>query len=566
LSQSARALRGRTVMHATTRPLLTRRAAALAALGILLPLLSTPSLAADPVNLDWRYYGNDLANTRFQDVDQITPSNAGQLQPAWVFHTGMMQTPASFEVSPIVVDGTMYISTGHDDLFAIDAATGSEKWEYHATDMPPDLGGPGTEAMPICCGEDNRGVAYGDGMVFMARLDATLVALDASSGEVRWEATVADWHKGFSETMAPQYVNGTLIVGISGGEYDTQDFVAAYDASSGKQVWRTSTIKPDSWAGDSWKTGGASVWGNPTVDPDLGLVYVGTGNAGPDYFGGSRKGDNLYSSSVLALDVKTGDVKWAFQETHHDLWDYDGPQPPVLFTLTKDGTRYPALGHCNKNGNYFILDRRTGKPIFPVTEQKVPTSPSWQAASPTQPISSIEHLTPWTIGLNTSGYKAAPMFTPPGPTPMLYQPGSQAGCEWFPAAYSPRTHDVYYGARYEPVLLSSHRVGQEGSAGNANLDLGSASVMYLPGTERYGIFGATDTQTGKIVWQTRVPQLAGSGMAIGGDVAFFGEENGKFHAVNAADGTNLWTFNAPKMVPKAGGADDAPSVYVANGR
>ena len=295
-----------------------------------------------PQDVNWRYYGNDLANTRYQNVNQITPANVRALRPAWVFHTGVLDPKASLEVSPIVVGGWMYASDGHDNVYALDAATGRKLWAYHPRHMPP------LSKIGICCGRDSRGVAYGDGLVLLARLDARLVAISARTGRPQWSVAVADWRHGYSMTMAPQYADGEVIVGVSGGEYGIQGKVAAYDVHTGRLLWQFATTRPGTWAGRSWRHGGAPVWGNPTVDPRLGLVYVGTGNASPDFNGQYRAGADHYSSSLVALDLRPGRLRWAFQETHHDMWDYDGPQPPVLFTLDKDGRAYPAVATATR--------------------------------------------------------------------------------------------------------------------------------------------------------------------------------------------------------------------------
>ncbi len=515
----------------------------------------------DPGNMDWRYYGNDQLNRRYQNIDQINPSNVGQLKPAWVFHTGEIGDKESFEASPIMVDGTVYISTGKDTVFALNAATGKKEWVYKPSHMPPD------SKLSICCGKDSRGVAYGDGRIYLARLDGVLVALNAKNGKKQWQATVAHYGKGYSMTMAPQFVDGKVIVGVSGGEYGIEGKVVAYDGSSGKPAWTFHTIKPDTWAGDSSKHGGVPVWSNPSVDPKLGLVYVTTGNASPDFDGSHRAGKNLYASSIVALDAKTGDVKWYFQEVHHDMWDYDGPSPPILFTDHHDGQSVAALGHCDKGGQYFILNRSNGKPIFKVTETSVPQQPAWQHAAPTQPMSAVQPLTP--IGLQNPpkgyNYNYQPYFTPPNPSTPVEQPGTEAGCEWPPGAFSPRTNYVYYGVRYEPTGFKGEK-GPIKNPGNTKKDAGSAFVRPLPGIHYWGYFGATDTTTGKTAWRTKLKQAPLTGPVVAGDLVFYGETDGKFHAADAKTGKNLWTFNVPKRIKNAGGSDGAFSVYEVNSR
>jgi quinohemoprotein ethanol dehydrogenase len=542
----------RTTTLRRPRRTLTAAATASAALAMLAlwPSSGTPA-ASSSDDLDWRHYGNNLANTRYQNIDQINPSNVADLEPAWVFNTGVLDPGTKFEATPIIVDGTMYVSTGHDDVFALDAATGEQKWAYHpAAEMPP------FEELSICCGRDSRGVAYGDGLIFVARLDAKLVALDADTGEEVWKATVADWRDGHSMTLAPQYAAGKVIVGLSGGEFQTRGAAAAYDADTGHRDWIFRTTQPgSSWEDNSWRTGGAPVWTTPSVDPDHGLVYVTTGNASPDLNGENREGKNLHTASLLGLELQTGHVRWAFQEIHHDIWDYDGPQSPVLFDLTRNGTTQPAVSHCSKNGEHYILNRVTGEPIFPVEEVPVPTEPAWQHPWPTQPVSAVEPLTPKTIGPVPDGVITAPRYTPPQEQPLAMHPGVSGGCQWPPAAYSPRTGYVYYAANYAPQIFHSF-------PGNDS-DFGS-DIDPIPGVQNYTVVGATDTQTGEVVWSTQTAR-GDNGMTVAGDLLFFSESTREFHAVDARNGNPLWTFDA-STVPGAGVPTAAAAVYSVDGR
>ncbi len=281
--------------------------------------------------------------------------------------------------------------------------------------------------LKICCGRDNRGVAYGNGKVLIGRLDGILVALDATTGTVVWKKTVEDWGNNFTVTMAHQFVNGKVITGVSGGEFEVRGRVFAFDGKTGALVW-TSFTTPESlpsapsWAGNSWATGGGTVWTTPPVDPALGLTYITTGNAAPDLNGIHRSGDNLYASSIVALDINTGKPRWFFQEVHYDIWDYDGPQPTVLFSLNG----VPAINHCQESGEVFILDRRTGTPLHAVTEAPAPSGPAWQHASPTQPISSVQLLTPRAIEIAPPGTTPAPRFHP-APTHTLADGGPGTG-------------------------------------------------------------------------------------------------------------------------------------------
>jgi PQQ-dependent dehydrogenase (methanol/ethanol family) len=521
--------------------------------------------AQRPGDLNWTHYGNDLANTRFQDVDQINPSNVGRLQPAWVFHTGVLDPEASLEVSPLIIDGIMYVTTGHDDVFALDAGTGKVIWQHHPHLLAP------LSAMFVCCGRDNRGVAFGNGKVYIARLDGILEALNARTGHVAWQSSVLDFHERYAITMAPQFVHGIVIVGSSGGEFIARGQVAAFNADTGARLWRMFTTVPGpSWQDSSFLHGGGLVWETPAVDPDLGLVYINTSNAAPDVNGHLRAGNNLFTSSIVALDLASGAVRWAFQTTHHDLWDYDAAQPSVLFTLSKFGENFPALGECSKNGNYYILDRRTGTPLFPVNEVRVPTQPDWQHPAPTQPASAVEplvplHIIPGTVDLTLLPHdiKIAATYTPPQEQTTLQQPGDDGVCEFPPAAFSPRTHFVYYGGRYEPTSYHSFPNNTAPNAGG--LFLGSTFEEQLAGVQDFGVFGATDTATGRVVWRVRVSQPAKSGLLVAGDLVFFGEGNGLFHAVDARTGTMLFSFNGTS-VPQGGGAQAAPVAYVCRGK
>ncbi len=501
-------------------------------------------------NHDWPNHGKDLANTRFQNLDQINPSNVNKLEVAWVFHTGVLDPLSELEASPIEVDGRLFITDGHDDVFALNAATGKQLWKFDGFNDEAQLA-----KFFLCCGRNNHGVAFGDGKVFVGRFDDSVVALNAATGTVAWKSTVANYLDRVAINSAPQFVAAggreLVVISLSGGEFEIRGQVFALDAKTGKTVWRFSTTQPTSFAGQSFLTGGGAVWNPPAIDPDLGLVYLSVGNAAPDIQGENRAGDNLFSASVVAVDLFTGNPVWHFQEVHHDIWDYDSAQPAVLFPLEKDGKHFRALGHCAKTGQYFILDRRTGDPIFAVTEQPVPAGATFQMAKPTQPYSAVEPMTPLSFDQltaeeqpDTDAITAAftsflapgqtkvllsPQYTPPDEMLRLIMPGDNGGCEWNPAAYSPRTKYVYYGARHD-------------------------------------IYGATDTRTGKVVWKIRVPQPAKSGVLVAGDVVFFGEGNGKFDAVDANTGKMLFTYDAPAKITNAGGAAAGPIAYLADGR
>jgi quinohemoprotein ethanol dehydrogenase len=589
----ARNVRAAVGQRLAARSIVLIVAAAALCLGFAIYFGTSPTSAErEHVNHDWPNHGKDLANTRFQNLDQINPSNVNKLQVAWVFHTGVLDPLSELEASPIEIDGRLFITDGHDDVFALNAATGQQLWKFDGFNDEAQLA-----TFFLCCGRNNHGVAFGDGKVFVGRFDDSVVALNADTGKVAWQSTVADFHDRVAINSAPQFVEAAgrelVVISLSGGEFEIRGQVFALDAKTGKTVWRFSTTQRNSFAGQSFLTGGGAVWNPPAIDADLGLVYLSVGNAAPDIQGENRGGDNLFSASVVAVDLFSGNPVWHFQEVHHDIWDYDSAQPAVLFPLEKDGKHFRALGHCAKTGQYFILDRQTGQPIFAVTEKPVPPSgagAAFQIAAPTQPYSTVEPMTPLRFDQltaeeqpDTAAITAAfpsflapgqtevvlsPQYTPPDETLRLIMPGDNGGCEWNPAAFSPRTKFVYYGARHDPDVFKTHS-GNDSlipQAVNGDLHLGSTFINHVPGAKPFGLYGATDTRTGKVVWKIQVPQPAKSGVLVAGDVVFFGEGNGTFDAVDARTGNKLFAFDAPANIKNAGGAAAGPIAYLADGR
>jgi quinohemoprotein ethanol dehydrogenase len=520
--------------------------------------------------VDWRYYGQDLYNSRFQNIDQINPTNVSQLKPAWTFHTGVLGDPnMSMEMTPLVINGVMYITTGDDDVFALNPTTGVQIWHYKPTDMPK------ISTLPVCCNNDNRGVAYGDGMVFDARLDGKLVALNAKTGTAVWSTVVDTPSNGAGMTLAPQYIGASMgtipevLVGVTGGEFAVRGHLDAYAPATGKLLWRFWTTDPATWAGTSWQHGGASVWGTPTYDPTLNMVYFSTGNAFPWPYAGNRAGTNLFATSIVALDATSGELQWFFQETHHDMWDFDGPQPTIL--LSYNGV--PALEHTSKTGYMWILDRASGEPLTPYDEVAIPPTPAnaaFQLPWPTQPVSSIESLTPHQATGLPAGVTAAPMWTTVGPTPQVFQPFYGGGMEWPPAAYSPRTKMIYSHANYiaadagvtnDPATNYACPGGNIGVTHVATCGFLGGSV---PGVN-HGVYGAVNLTTGTVAWT--IPILTttpDSGMTVAGDLVFFGDSTGIFYAVSAATGEILWVFDA-KTVPNVGGGNASAAIYEIKG-
>ena len=470
---------------------------------------------ADGDRANWLLTGRTWDNQRYSPLTQINDGNIGSLQLVGVAQTGMT---ASFETTPIVVNGVMYATTptvsNTMKVMALDATNGRPIW-----DTVYSLG-----SFQICCGPVNRGAAVAYGMVYVLTLDDKLLALDATTGKLRWSSTVADASVGYSETMTPQVYDGMVIVGSAGGEWPIRGFVAAYDARSGKQRWRFDTTDPKTYGGDSWKRGGAMVWTTPALDPKLGLVIFCTGNPNPDLNGTYRPGDNKWSDSIVALDVHTGKLKWGYQQIKHDVWDYDAVSNVVLFDVHVNGQTIPAAGEAGKVGWFYIVDRRNGKLIR--------RSDAYVAMSKN-------------------------MFSQPTAKGVVMLPGANGGAEWSPPAYSPVTKYVYVLAMDQLMKFATHPEAYQ----PGRIRLGSAFSNVEPHGVQDGRFVAIDTETGKIAWTVMTPQpLIGGALATAGNLAFYGEGNGWFDAVDAKTGKNLWRYNL------GAGVNAPPITYEVNGQ
>ncbi|HTU69466.1 MAG TPA: PQQ-binding-like beta-propeller repeat protein [Candidatus Baltobacteraceae bacterium] len=463
---------------------------------------------------DWVLHGRDYSNDRYSPLSQINPGTISTLSPVAIVQTGMT---ASFETTPIVVGGTMFLTTpvvnSQMKIMALNAATGERIWE-----TTYNLG-----TFQICCGPVNRGVAVGYGKVYVVTLDDNLLALDATTGKLLWQKNLADPTLGYSETMAPQLYDGTVYVGSAGGEWAIRGFVAAFDANTGDKKWQWWSTDPKTYSGDSWKTGGAMSWTTPAIDSKLGLLILSTGNPNPDLYGTSREGDNKNSDSIVALDLKTGALRWAYQEVKHDVWDYDAVSNPLLFDVHQNGQTIPAAGEAGKVGWIFIVDRRTGKLI--------------RKSAPYVMMSKNMFSMPTSAGVN-----------------ML--PGANGGDEWSPPAYSPKTHDMYVPAMNQLMTFTTN----EPKAGTGQIRLGSAFLNVKKGAIQNGPFVAVNMDTGKIAWQYLAPQpLIGGALATGGNLVFMGEGNGWFDAFNATTGQRVWRYqlgagvNAPPITYEIGG-------------
>ncbi len=448
------------------------------------PAFSSSELAALP-NTNWITNGGSISNQRYSPLDQINAGNVGRLKGLWHIHLGSGTAGKySGEAQPIVYKNVIYVITGADDVFAIDAKSGATKWSYRAN--------LNQKINTICCGWTNRGVALGDGRVYFGQLDGKVVALDQKNGQIAWTKQLANFRKGTTITSAPLYYNGRIYIGMSGGEYGIRGRLTALDAKTGSEAWRFYTIPGpgevghETWPSDndSWKHGGAPVWQTPSVDPQLGLLYFSTGNASPDFNGAARAGDNLFSSSILALDAKTGKYRWHFQQVHHDIWDYDAPSPTVLFDVSVGGKQRHAIAEAGKTGWVYILDRENGRPLIGIDEKAVPQAPS-QKTAPTQPYprgdaTVVQSVQPdafrsfaKTLPKGTELTNGGRIFTPytPGGT-SVSTPSSLGGTNWLPMSYNRKTKlplRLRHSSR-----RSSSKAGRRRSTSPARVLAGSA--------------------------------------------------------------------------------------------
>src|SRR6266702_315487 len=480
-----------------------------------------PVLAADPeidrllrspVGKDWVTNGGNLTNQRYSTLKQIDTTNVKQLKGAWMTHLkgSGLGGKYSLEASPLVKDGIMYVITGNDDVFALNAKTGEIIWEYWS--------GIDQKISTVCCGWVNRGLAMGEGKLFFGQLDANVVALDMKTGKVAWKTPIEKWENGYTITSAPLYYDGIVYSGVSGGEFGVRGRLTALDAKSGEIVWRWYTLPgPGEFGSDTWPAGtdhsmrgGATIWNTPALDSDLGLVYFVAGNCGPDYDGSMREGDNLFCASMVGLNAKTGQYAWHFQQVHHDIWDYDAASPVVLFDTVIDGQPRKGIAEAGRTGWVYILDRTNGKPLIGIDE-----------------------------------------------TPVLMQPSGVGGTNWSPVPYSPDT-----GYFYVPGTVRTSAFTRFGDKYVQGLRYVGGSQSAPIGSPMSGTFTAIDSKTNKIAWQHKTPYRIGGGggsTVTAGGLVFRGEPDGNFLAIDAKTGQELWRFQT------GFGADAPPVIYEADG-
>jgi len=511
----------------------------------LAPAFSAKELTASPTD-SWITNGGNVYNQRYSPLTRINRDNVAQLKPQWRTHLNGSGTESKYsgQAQPLVYDGVIYVPTGANDVFALDVDSGKILWTYQAH---LDAG-----ITVVCCGWMSRGVALGDGKIYAGQLDGKLVALDQRSGAVVWSVQAETNADGFSITAAPLYYDGLVITGFAGGDRGSRGRVKAFDARTGKLVWTFYTIPGpgevghDTWPADNdtWKFGGAAVWQTPAVDPALGLVYFSTGNPGPDLNGSVRRGDNLFSVSMLAIDAKTGKYRWHFQQVHHDLWDYDAPNPVILFDAVYDGKPRKGIAEVGKTGFVYILDRETGKPLVGIDERAVPQEPR-QATAATQPYPRGEPVVPHEIDIVPEGFELVNngrIFTPFWDKPVIVKPLGTGGANWPPSSYDPETNFFYVCANDGAGAYSTREGGVE-------WEMPKPGTRYFggeytrSGAQRRGIFAAVDLTTNRLAWRQQWAEMCYAGSIVTrGGLVFIGRTDGRLTALDKANGKLLWDF------------------------
>jgi quinohemoprotein ethanol dehydrogenase len=511
------------------------------------PAYSARQLAAAPKG-EWITNGGSLSNQRYSPLSQINRDNIRDVKAVWRTHLNGsgLGVQHSGQAQPIMIDGVLYMVTGQDDVFAISVATGKILWSY-AAELERDR-------VKVCCGWVSRGVAVGEGKVFIGRLDAEVVALDQRTGKVLWTHQVEDPLKGYSIVAAPLYYDGMVIFGMGGGDMGIRGSVKALDAKTGKLRWTFYTIPApgelgsNTWPADSdfWKFGGAAVWQTPAVDPDLGMIYFSTGNAGDSFNGSGRPGDNLFTASILALDVKSGQYRWHFQQVHHDIWDYDSPNPVVLFDADFAGVHHKALAQVSKTGWVYILDRETGKPILGIEERPVPQEPRQHTAA-TQPYPLGDSVVPQFIDMAPEGFDlpyGGRIFTPFWDKPVVYRP--QMAVNWPPSSYDPASH-LFYVCGIDNVGNSVSDLKAFDRPKFQGMWLGGGGAT--SGIAGRGVFAAVDLTTNRLAWQQQWHESCFSGsLSTAGGLVFVGRSDGRFTALDSRNGQRLWQFQTDSGV------------------
>ena len=484
---------------------------------------------ADPTK--WVHYGGNYANYRHSPIAELTPAAVRDLRVAWTFPTG---TDQQFEASPVVYDGLMYVSASHNRLFALDAVTGEIYWRYDHPE-PNDL--------KYCCGPVNRGVAIVGDAVLMATLDARILAFHRISGEILWDTQIIDYRDGYAATSAPLVVGDLAIIGVAGGEYGIRGFFDAYDVETGQRAWRHYTVPAagepgvETWEGESFLYGGAPTWTMGAYDAETNTLFWTTGNPGPDWNGDDREGDNLYSNSVIAVDPDTGERKWYFQFTPHDVWDYDGNTQIFLVDLERNGEQIQALVQANRNGYFYILDRTDGAFIS--------ASPYVEVNWATIDADGRPVVNPEAMPVLNPDFRVCPSHF-----------GGMNGA--WTGAFNPNL-----GLAFIPAIESCEYFQKGITAfvrGNTFLG-GSPDNIDVQAGRAFGTLSAIDVATGEVRWRYRdAHPMMGGTLSTEGGVVFTGNQSGEALAMDARTGEVVWSFRL------GAGVRSQPIAYEADGR
>jgi alcohol dehydrogenase (cytochrome c) len=495
-------------------------------------------LAAQPSSENWLSYNGDYSGRRYVGLDQINPGNVAQLRAQWVFHAG---NSGELEVTPVVVSGIMFV-TAANDAFALDARTGRAIWHYS---RPVSEG-----LIDDASQHHNRGVAVWHSRVFLETDNAHLLCLDARSGHLIWDVAYTDGNKNYGATSAPLVVKDKVLVGTSGGDDGVRGFLAAFDAQTGKLAWRFWTIPgpgepgSTSWPGELYKHGGGTTWMPGTYDPELDTVYWGTSNPSPDFDGTVRPGDDLYTDCVLAIDPDSGKLKWHFQFTPHDLFDYDATETPVLLDAEYKGETRKLLVEANRNGYLYVLNRTNG---------------TFLSATP------FAEKINWASGIDSQG---RPIRTDVQPTPggTLVCPGFEGATNWYSPSYNPGTHIFYFMALEQCGMFFTK--AEKFTEGRTYYATG---VKHAPNEKSQKSLLAYDLSSGEFAWrypQVGISQSSGGTMTTAGGIVFFGDDAESFEAVDAKTGAPLWHFHTGQNMhasPMSYAVDGKQYVAVASG-
>ncbi len=491
---------------------------------------------------NWLSYSGGYQSQRHTTLKQITPANVKNLELQWVFQQRSLE---KFEATPLVVDGVMYTTQAPSDVVAIDATTGRIFWTYSPIISP---------AARTCCGRVNRGLAILGDNVYIGTIDGRLIALDSKTGKPAWKVDIAKPDAGYSLMTAPLAIKNKIIIGTAGGEFGIRGFIAAYDAATGKELWRFYTVPApgeknnDTWAGDSSKHGGAPIWVTGSYDPALNLTYWGIGNPGPDWNGDQRLGDNLYTESVVALDADTGELKWHFQFTPHDLFDFDSVQVPVLADMQWQGQPRKLMLWGNRNGFFYVLDRTNGqfllgKPFVKVT---------------------------WASGIDEHGRPILQPDMVPSTEGTRIYPGNQGGTNWYSPSFSPET-GLFYLSVWENYSSIYHKATSDYVEGRVFVGGAPRNVVPLlmqpaptlnrTEEEGYGAIRAIDPKTGERKWEFKMVDVTDAGvLTTTTGLVFSGGRDGHFFALDANTGTLLW------KIQLGGPITSGPMSYAIDGR